>query len=126
MDMWQGVDRRRFPRANYPCKIIVKRKGQTERLSTHTENIGIGGVCVILEQKLARFEEVELSLFLKDKSSPIHCAARIVWVVEKEAPAGSPKVKAQFDTGVEFVKLSEEERLKIEKVVEECLQKQNP
>ena len=124
--MWQGVDRRRFPRANYPCKIIVIRKDQTKQFSTHTENIGIGGVCVILEQELARFEEVELILFLKGKSSPIHCAARIVWTVKREAPADSPKVKAQFDTGVEFVKLSEEERLKIEKVVEECLQKQNP
>lgn len=123
--MWQGVDRRRFPRANYPCKIIVVKKGQAKKFSTNTENIGVGGVCVILNQELDRFSEVELILFLEDKQLPIYCDGRIVWTVKRldaTIPKGTP---SQIDTGVEFVNLKEKDKLRIEKVVEVCLQKQN-
>lgn len=121
--MWQGVDKRRFPRANYPCKIIVIKKQAAEKISTHTENIGVGGVCVMLNQELDRFSEVELILFLKDQQPPIYCDARIVWTVKRQMP--SPKQATQIDTGVEFVNLKEKDKLRIEKVVKECLQKQN-
>ena len=122
--MWQGVDRRRFPRANYPCKILVIKKGQTKKISTHTENIGLGGVCVILNEELDRFSEAELILFLNNGQSPICCDARIVWTVRRLTPI-LKGVPLEIDTGVEFVNLKEEDRLRIEKVVQECLQKQN-
>ena len=122
--MWQGVDRRRFPRANYPCKIILARKGQRQKLSTHTENIGLGGVCVIMNQELERFSEVELMLFLKDRQPAVRCDARIVWMVKKLVPSKKNST-AEFDTGLEFVNLEEKEKARVEKVVQECLQKQN-
>lgn len=119
--MWQGVDRRRFPRANYPCKIVVVKKNK--RFSTQTENIGLGGVCVILNEELDRFSEVELILFLKDKQPPIQCNARIVWTIKKSA--ATPRDKTEIDTGIEFVNLKEKDKLRIEKVIQECLQEQN-
>jgi len=120
--MWQGVDRRRFPRANYPCKIIVMKKGQTKKFSAHTENIGVGGVCVILNEELDRFTEIELILMLDDKQPPIYCDARIVWTVKRMMPTTQVP---QVDTGVEFVNLKEKDKLRIEKIVQECLEKQN-
>ena len=121
--MWQGVDKRKFPRASYPCKIIIIKKGAAEKISTHTENIGMGGVCVILRQELDRFSEVELILVLDDKQPPIDCEARIVWTVKRLTP--DPSAVKQIDTGIEFVNLKEKDKLRIEKVVRKCLQKHN-
>ena len=114
--MWQGVDKRRFPRAKYPCEVTVIKKGQKEDFSTQTENIGIGGICVILEKGMAMFRFVELTLHLKDGQPPIKCDGRVVWVV---------KTKEQFDTGIEFINMKERDVARTQKVVEECL-KTNP
>jgi c-di-GMP-binding flagellar brake protein YcgR len=114
--MWQGVDKRRFPRAEYPCEVTVIKKGQKEEFSTQTENIGMGGICVILKKALVRFYLVELVLYLKDGQPPIKCDGRIVWVV---------KSKEQFDTGIEFINIKERDVARIQEVIEECL-KANP
>ena len=120
--MWQGINKRRFPRANYPCEIIIVKKGAADKISTHTENIGAGGVCVTLSQELDRFSDVELILILNDKQPPIDCEARVVWTVKRSLPAGQA---LSVDTGIEFVNLKEKDKLRIEKVVRKCLREQN-
>ena len=82
--MWQGMDRRRFPRAHYRCKIIVVHRRHKEKLSTFTENIGLGGVCVVLSKELDKFSEAELLIYLEDGQMPLDCVGRIVWVVRRE------------------------------------------
>lgn len=121
--MWQGIDKRRFPRANYPCEIIIMKKAAADKISTHTENIGAGGVCVILHQELDRFSDVGLILILNDKQLPIDCEARVVWTVKRSEPLG--QALNQVDTGIEFVNLKEKDKLRIEKVVRKCLREQN-
>ena len=113
--MWQGIDRRRFPRADYPCKVVVLRNDLKESFSTHTENIGTGGVCVILSKELPKFCPVELLLYLKDSGAPIECNGRIIWSVPTET---------DFDTGIEFIDIKKTDYLRIEKIVGECLRKQ--
>jgi len=113
--MWQGLDRRKFPRADLPCKITIFKKGGQEKFSTHTENIGQGGVCVSLNNSLDRFSLVDLVLYLKDEHSPIKCEGRVVWTV---------KSKDKFDIGIEFLDIKKQDALKIEKVVKECLEKE--
>ena len=113
--MWQGLDRRRFPRADYPCKIVVIKKAKTEKFSTHTENIGEGGVCVALEKELDKFCLVELALHLKDDSPPIECDGRVVWVVKREE---------EFDTGIEFLNIRNKDTLRIERIIQRCLKVQ--
>lgn len=120
--MWQGMDRRRFPRANYRCKIIVVRKRHKDKLNTHTENIGLGGVCVILDKELDKFSEAELLIYLEDGQQPLDCIGRIVWVVKREGIG--PDKTTEFDTGIEFVSIKEKDKLRIERVVEECLNKE--
>lgn len=110
--MWQGVDRREFPRADYPCKIEVFQKGQKSSFSTHTENIGVGGVCVVLEKELEKFSPVGLSLYLEDGQEAVECDARVVWVVRREN---------LFDVGIEFLDIKTKDVLRIERIVQECL-----
>ena len=48
--VWEGSERRNFIRAVFPCKILV---GSPVRLfASHTEDIGEGGIRVLLEERL--------------------------------------------------------------------------
>jgi len=119
--MWEGINRRRFPRANYKCIISIKSKGNMPKLiTTRTENLGMGGICVVLEQSFNIFSNVELELILDDSSAPIRCAGSIVWVVKKTNPADNNAVS--YDTGVEFINIKEADRARIGQIVEKILE----
>ena len=55
--MWNGINRRKFPRANYKCLITIKKRLTAKTISTHTENIGAGGICVLIKEDLARGDQ---------------------------------------------------------------------
>ena len=110
--MWQGIDKRRFPRANYPCKVVVLRNDLRETFSTHTENIGTGGVCVILPRELPKFCPVQLLLYLKDGSGPLESNGRIIWSIKRDD---------SYDTGIEFIDLKEKYSLRVEKIIQDSL-----
>jgi len=116
MTTWEGMDRRKFPRANYPCLLIVRRDHiAPEALLTHTENIGVGGVGIIIKRELNLFAPVELELDLLDMQQHIKCEGKIVWVVRRKESA---QVKPLFfDVGIEFSNLSEKDRKRIEFIV---------
>ena len=54
MGKWDGLDRRKFPRVNYPCLVVLRNNDSMEKedLLTHTENVGMGGICVTLKKNL--------------------------------------------------------------------------
>ncbi len=114
---WSGLERRKFPRVNYPCMIVI-RHGHTaepQALLTHTENVGIGGVCVVLKNAIKLFTTVEVELDLMDTTHNIKCAGRVVWSVQRRS---SEKAKPAFyDTGIEFVNLSANDQKHIEATV---------
>lgn len=121
--MWSGINRRRFPRANYRCLITIRKRGIRSRFLTHTENIGVGGIAVAVDKDLGIFSEVEIELVLKEQTLPIRCKGTVVWVVKSGAiKKGRPITK--FDTGIEFVDIKESDRARIEKVVEGIIQKE--
>lgn len=117
--MWNGMNKRSFPRADYPCKIKVRQKGASDAIVTRTENIGCGGVCVILNKNLGLFKEVELEINLENGLQLVKCDGRIVWVVKRESVGGlKPPV---FDTGIEFVNLKDEYKDRIDKIIQKVL-----
>jgi len=119
--MWSGMDRRRFPRIEHPCKIKVKRKDSNEMIEAVTENIGCGGICVMLDKDIGLFSVVEVELNLENGLGWIKCNGAVVWVVKKDE-AGD-KNSGVFDTGIEFSDLNEECRQRIEKMVNGILAK---
>ena len=83
-------EKRRFVRVDLSCKIVVYAPAKHEIL-THTENIGEGGVKVVIDEKLETLSIVGLELYLAEE--PIVCQGRVVWVLEQQN---------RFDTGIEF------------------------
>ena len=115
--MWGGINRRKFPRANYPCVLTVKRKDQQDVLSTQTENIGLGGICVILPRDLGIFAPVEIRLDLLKGQSFIECDGTVAWVI---ACKGNKKSES-FDTGLEFTNLKRKDAIRISSIVEKVI-----
>jgi len=114
--VWDGKEKRRFVRANLPCKIIIYTPKE-HIIITHTENIGAGGVRVIIDENLSISSVVGLEIFLDDK--PIECEGRVVWVIDKkEAELATTN---RYDTGIEFYKISDNDRGVINNFVESMI-----
>jgi len=115
-DRCEGGDdkhHRRFVRANFPCKITIYTPDE-HTLCTHTENIGAGGIKVIIEEHLETSSLVGLELMLK--TTPIVCKGRVVWVTKKESIAR--RGFFLFDTGIEFYEIKDKDQKKIKSFVE--------
>lgn len=120
--MWNGINRRKFPRANYKCTIVIKKRLNARSISTRTENIGAGGICVIIKDDLGLFQGVDIELFLDDGKGPIKCGGTVVWVVKKTDV--KQKAAHLFDTGLEFVDMRPEDRERTTDIVEKILRSQ--
>jgi len=110
--MWDGIDRRRFPRAQYPCRLTIWVRGVPESVLLRTDNIGIGGIAVTIAQELGRFAPVDLDIDLEDQQPHLHCQGRVIWVVKKIDPLRQDGTR--FDTGIEFVSLGEDDRKRLQ------------
>ena len=69
--MWDGFNKRKFPRLSVRCDVFLNLKGPSSAISTVTENLGVGGVCVVLDDAFERFEPCKVRLTLEDQKKPI-------------------------------------------------------
>ncbi len=117
MNQWEGLDRRKFPRVNYPCLIVLRHDGEAtgEVLLTHTENVGIGGVCVTLKKELRMFSPVELELDLLDLGNHVKCKGKVVWNIRRTSTSKNKPLF--FDVGIEFDSLDKKEQQRLEEIV---------
>jgi len=102
---WEGLDRRKFPRVIYPCLVkVMSPDGHQESILTHTENIGMGGLCVTLKHEIKLFTAVEMEVDLLDLDEHMKAKGKVVWNVRRKA---IEKVKPMFyDTGIEITEIS--------------------
>ena len=116
MTRWDGLNRRKFPRANYPCMVVIRNHHtEPEAILTHTENIGIGGVCVVLKKAIKLFNSVEIELDLLDTETHIKGEGKIVWCVQRRS--SEEKKPLFYDTGIEFVNINKKDEQRVQEVV---------
>ena len=116
MTNWDGLNRRKFPRVNYPCLIIIRHNhGGPEAMLTHTENLGIGGVCVTFKKGLKLFTGVELEIDLLDTNNHIKCEGKVVWSVQRKAAEESKP--SFYDVGIEFTNINLNDQQRVDEVV---------
>ena len=109
-------ERRKFLRALFPCKIKISSQGHL--LISHTENISIGGIRIMTHENLRYIQRVGIELSIS-KDKKIECEGRIAWVTEKLSPLDGEPV--MFDTGIEFVDLSEDNKKQLEAMINKIL-----
>ncbi len=117
--MWDGFNQRKFPRINLQCEIDILSETQSSPVKAATENIGVGGVCVILDKSLERFSQCRLRLDLDGKND-FYCDGKIVWIVPTRDSRSSKK---RYDTGIEFQNIDENQIEKIRQFIEKSLKK---
>lgn len=118
MAKWQGLNKRQFPRMNYPCLIVIRNgdEDKNDTVLTHTDNVGVGGVCVALKQSVKIFSVLEIELDLLDLGDHIRCKGKVAWNIEKES--GDKKNPKIFDVGIEFIDIEEEDRSRLQEVID--------
>ena len=124
MTAWEGLNRRKFPRVNFPCLVTVRQNQEThDVILTHTENIGVGGVCVILKKSLKMFTPTDLEIDLLDGNEHIKCKGKIVWSIRRKSD--EPVKPFFYDVGIEFVDIQQHDHARIQKTLQRVLKK-NP
>lgn len=114
---WEGLNRRKFPRVNFPCLIkIVREGGPEEVILTHTENISVGGACVILKRTTELFSSVSVEVDLMDGGDVITCRGKVVWSVRRKAVEDHKP--SCYDLGIEFLDIKDEHRARVGQAVE--------
>ena len=117
---WEGLNRRKFPRATFPCLVKIVNEGElSEIFLVHTENISACGVCVIIRKPMEMFSPLILEIDLMDGGENILCRGKVVWVVRRKA---TEQVKPScYDTGIEFSNINDSDRARIDCVVDYLL-----
>jgi c-di-GMP-binding flagellar brake protein YcgR len=113
-----GANRRKFPRVNYPCLVVIEGSNSDQdppAILTHTENVGIGGVCVILKDNIKIGTPVEVEIDLMDLEQHIKCQGRVVWNVQRRHD--DKKKPLFYDIGIEFVNIDKNEQQRIDEIV---------
>ena len=120
MAKWQGLNKRQFPRVKYPCLIVIRNGNDDDdknnTVLTHTDNVGVGGVCVALKRAVKMFSVIEIELDLLDLGDHIRCKGKVVWNVESEESGKT--VSRLYDLGIEFVDIKDEDQQRLRKVIE--------
>lgn len=119
MGEWEGLNRRKFPRVNYPCLVVIRNGSSDDKdnvILTHTDNVGVGGVCVVLKQNVKMFSEVELELDLLDLGEHVCCKGKVVWNIQRQREAEEKPLF--FDTGIEFIDIAKDDQKRLERIVE--------
>ena len=125
MTNWDGLNRRKFPRVNYPCLIIIRHPhSEPEVILTHTENIGVGGVCVIVKKNFQLFSPVELEIDLMDTGNHLKCQGKVVWVIRRKLTETTKPLF--YDLGIEFSGMPEAEHKRLGEIVHRLVAAENP
>lgn len=102
---WAGLDQRVFPRVSAQCDIAIHdRIGGV--IKAKTQNLGVGGACIILARELEKLSQVHLKLTLENFAQTVKCDGRIIWMVRSKEPSSR---KVSFDIGIEFLNLKPED-----------------
>jgi len=109
---WNGSERRNFVRIVILCKVRVIANSRT--FFSHTENIGEGGVKIVLREELEPRTMVELQIMISPEKT-IKCMGEIRWVAKKMESI--EKQYSLFDLGVHFTEIDDSDRLYIRKLV---------
>jgi len=80
-----------------------------------SRNISKGGICLAMSEKLEPNERVLLEIALSEGGS-LRLKARVAWVMENVKSQPWEAKQVSYDTGIEFLNISDEDREKIIKL----------
>ena len=61
--LWDGFNKRKFPRLHLTCEVAIQPVGKQKAFTASTEDVGMGGVSVLLPEPLERFDRCNKTAF---------------------------------------------------------------
>lgn len=114
--MWDGFNQRKFPRLSLKCEVRLNPEDSSRVIRATTENVGVGGICLLQDQALDRFSKCQIVLELSKEHPKIQCEGKVCWII----PHSQPLAKTtQYDTGIEFVGMKAETRDVLRQFIED-------
>ena len=113
--MWESLDLRKFPRLAIKCDVEISGTNNPLSVAVITQNIGAGGVCVVMPKEVSKLTRVLIRLHLSDDPEPVESYARVCWVVPTRTDL--KKDETVFDTGFEFINMSDPDRARLKKFI---------
>jgi c-di-GMP-binding flagellar brake protein YcgR len=99
-------ERRVFPRLDASVDVeynILEKEGKRKRRSV-SKNISVGGICLIVYEKIDVGDILALKIHLTDVDYIIEVEGRVVW--SSHFTMNSDR-RDRYDLGIEFVKISD-------------------
>ncbi len=107
-------DRRKYPRANYQCQLTMwMTNGSNETILANTTNIGLGGLCVHLNQGIGIGAKTDIILIFNGPTPAFKCQGVVV-----RSQKGDGK---SYDIGVQFDPLNESQQTFLDGKIAEIL-----
>ncbi len=102
---YTGAEHRKYPRLNMEATVNYLAYFPTgmKENQTHTKNVGGGGVCIKTANCITRGTIIELEIEIPGYSSPINALACVMYSRKR-------KMDNDFDTGIRFTDIFDEER----------------
>lgn len=109
---YAGRDRRRFPRLR-ACIVEYTPLGKVLPSEIcFSENISSGGICIFIADDLDVDTLLGLKIFLPYYEDPLKAKGKIVW--KKESSFMGKRGVENYDIGIEFTEIEDEDRKSID------------
>jgi len=112
--LWNGgIDRRKTPRISIEIDVLyeVLSGNATGKQTSMSRNISLGGIGLILNEKLFPGTVLSLQLNIAQSHRPIFTQGEIVWVKEISKKNTAEKGQRLFNTGIKFTKIEPEDKV---------------
>jgi len=119
-------EKRKFTRVNVTSLVVIRCDvwaSDKREFHTHTENVSEGGLNIILDDELAKSQELGLKLYLTGKVAPIDCKGKVAWTKLVSPPGVKPGL---YSTGIQFTELSGDAKESIKGLVSLFCEKSDP
>jgi len=100
----------------------VARANNPESFTVSPEDMSCGGMCVVLPAHIELYAILNLEIRLADESESIAAKGMVVWTMRK--PLFTVEAPSVFHVGIEFVGLHDDDRLRIEKAIQQQVAEQ--
>ena len=123
--VWDGQERRRFPR--FPSSLVEYfpiEEGITSIKTSFTENICPVGISLLVDEEIKINTLLSLKIYLPGSKDVIEAKGRVVWT--RLSSFLSREKRKHYDLGIEFVEIDESDRKRIwQYVLEHIIKDQN-
>ncbi|UCB57203.1 MAG: PilZ domain-containing protein [Candidatus Omnitrophota bacterium] len=113
-------ERRKYLRFSAAVEVKYTIIGNPGAIKVSSKNVGAGGLCLTLKEQLKVDSPLQLEIKIPDLKEPIRALGRVVW--QKPAKTSGAQPTVHFDTGIEFIGISNFDRFNINRYVKEQIE----